>query len=422
MAETGGQEKAVCASCFEDEYLRQVVTHDGDPALCEVCGVEQPKTYSLSRLGEILGAIIQEHYTQGDEVRRFGPDDDDWFEQEGETLEFVVQEILGQYFDFNDEIVRAVIDAEHVWPPDGDIPFFEDTANYVEKPVFTYARQMQWDEVLQDLKHGHRFFSHAARVLFEELFGDIDKMKCWGTDSHERSSVVELLAQGSLIYRARGSDSEEQLVSMLKDPFLNVGPPTPERARAGRMNSEGVSMFYGAKDVETCLAEIRPPLGGESAVIAMQTSRPLRLLDFTRFSGVYRPLSYFQSNFTEETERFAFLRRLGRLISKPVIPGREADYLITQTMAEYLAHEQKPPFDGVLFSSVQRDKGVNIVVFPQPSRDELGKPSFPLSYVADSIKVFSTRAITYAHHEIHKRLEGDVVVQEYDPLEDSDEE
>ena len=76
----------------------------------------------------------------------------------------------------------------------------------------------------------------------------------------------------------------------------------------------------------------------------------------------------------------------------------------------------------MLFSSVQRAEGVNIVVFPQPSRDELGNPLFPLNYVADSFQVFSTRAITYAHHEIHKRLEGNVVVQEYDPLEDSDEE
>lgn len=50
--------------------------------------------------------------------------------------------------------------------------------------------------------------------------------------------------------------------------------------------------------------------------------------------------------------REAFLRKLHNLISQPVVPGHEADYLITQTMAEYLAHVHQPHFDGIMFKSV----------------------------------------------------------------------
>ena len=96
-----------------------------------------------------------------------------------------------------------------------------------------------------------------------------------------------------------------------------------------------------------------------------------------------------------ECERGGFLRRLQRLISQPVIPGREADYLITQTMTEYLAHVHEKPFDGILFKSVQRSGGINIVLFPNAEQE------FPLTYVDKSFQLFSTRSIEYEHDQTH---------------------
>jgi hypothetical protein len=60
-------------------------------------------------------------------------------------------------------------------------------------------------------------------------------------------------------------------------------------------------------------------------------------------------LSYFHPTFTEESAKRSFLQRLHVEISNPVIPGRESDYVITQTMAEYLAHVHNNPFDGIVF-------------------------------------------------------------------------
>ena len=70
------------------------------------------------------------------------------------------------------------------------------------------------------------------------------------------------------------------------------------------------------------------------------------------------------------------------------------DYLITQTMVEYLAHVHKQPFDGVLFKSVQRSGGANIVIFPQADG------SFPVAYVEESFKLFSTTSIQYSHETV----------------------
>jgi hypothetical protein len=127
---------------------------------------------------------------------------------------------------------------------------------------------------------------------------------------------------------------------------------------------------------------------------------PLTLLDFTRLEQSHRILSYFQPDFSTEAERNAFLRHLHTIVSQPVIPGRESDYLITQTLAEYLAHVHKYPLDGILFRSVQRKDGVNVVLFAKSEGD--GKTSasrFPLRYVDDSFKVYATEAIEYKHSE-----------------------
>jgi RES domain len=183
------------------------------------------------------------------------------------------------------------------------------------------------------------------------------------------------LPQGSELYRARICSSPETMKAMLSEPFKNVGPTPPEQARSGRMNPEGVPVFYGSFDWETSLAETRPALGNDTAVIKLVTTKVLRLLDFIRLGDSYARLSYFQPDFDEQYERGAFLQLLQRLISQPIVPGKESDYIITQTLAEYLAHVHEQPFDGILFDSVQRKEGRNIVLFP--GSDGV----FPLSYV-----------------------------------------
>jgi len=71
------------------------------------------------------------------------------------------------------------------------------------------------------------------------------------------------------------------------------------------MNADGVVIFYGATDQDTSLAEMRPPLGGDSAVITLRTTKTLRMLDFKRLQTAYggEPLSYFQPDFTEQVEK-----------------------------------------------------------------------------------------------------------------------
>lgn len=401
-------ERALCYGCVEDWYLGKIIRSEGEMLKCSVCGESDREAITVQRLGQIMEPIMREHFQLGPQVMKFGEDDKDWWEQDGDSMGGAVQNVLGQYFDFEDEIVEAIVDADDYWPPDGGEAYWDTTSLYVPTRAQTEHYFAEWHSTLAELKHGRRFFSPSARALFGRLFDGIDDLRA--RMGRRLLPVARVLPKGTSIYRARVCNSRAALKSMFTSPVKELGPPPAEAARAGRMNAEGVVVLYASRDPKTCLAEMRPALGSEVALIEMKTTQALRVLDFARLDEARtgKALSYFQPDFTDQVERRAFLRRLHSLISQPIVPGREADYLITQTMAEYLAHVHNKPFDGVLFSSVQHAGGVNIVLFPERGllTDEPAD-AFRVKYVDNTIRLVSTSAIRYSHQELEVTIDGD---------------
>ena len=397
----------VCWQCIEDEYLRRIVQEKGEPGDCSLCENGKERTFTAEDLAEILAPIMREHFAQGATVRKLGENDkNDYWEQEGDPLSSHVQEVISQYLGFENEIVKALVFSDPADPRDGEERFFDRSQSYVPTDIYPDRYYKSWNYVSEDLKHRRRFFSSAAAELFEELFEDVETRKWLNNEKRKAENVIWELPLGSEIFRARICHSDALIKEAYTAPFKHIGPPPPNQAHAGRMNVEGVAVFYGALDCETCLAETRPALGNRTAVITLRTTKPRRLLDFNRLGESFSLLSYFQADYTAQCEKGAFLRDLESLISQPIVPGREADYLITQTMAEYLAHVHKAPFDGILFKSVQRSDGTNIVLFPNSEN------VFPLDYVQDSFALFSTTSIEYTHKkEYVNRIEEDIYVE-----------
>jgi hypothetical protein len=401
-------DKAICFECVEDCYLKEIIKDEGELLNCSICGEENNNAITVEQLGKLMEPIMREHFSLGPTVKKFGNEDEEWWEQEGDSMSWAVQEVLGQYFDFEDEIVDAVIEAEDAWPPDGDEAFWDRTNLYVESRVRLGHYFAEWQWTLDELKHSKRFFSTAAQVLFGKLFNGVEDLKLWNSKSFQ--PVVRRFPSGTKLFRARICSSRSMLDDIYADPFKFVGPPPKQNARAGRMDAEGVVVFYAASEEDTCLAEIRPAIGNDIAIMEVVTTEPLRVLDFSRLEQARsgKALSYFQPDFTEQVEKRSFLRHIHRLISQPVVPGHESDYLITQTMSEYLAHVHQNPFDGILFASAQRKKGTNVVLFAKPNLlTDSPAEAFRLSYVSNSVRLYSTTSIKYKHHEISVRVGDD---------------
>lgn len=392
---------AICLECIEDIFLRQLAKADSFEGYCTVCNRVRPDTISIGQLGALLEPVIRKHYRPGD----ISPPD---WEPNGDDIEYIVQEVFGQDFKFSNELAEAVILAEGYDPRSGDGRFFEQGMKYVAIDPSGSGRHIRWCYVENQLRTSRRFFSAAAEDFFDELFRDVDRVLFDGGPDGDRG-VVTNLPTGSTVYRGRICRGD--LLPIFNNPIEQVGPPPSNLVRAGRMNAEGISVFYGATDEKTCLAELRPAIGQESAIIAVRTTLSLRMLDFTRLTKAYKSLSYFQPDYDDQADKLLFLRMLGILISQPVIPGHEIEYLMTQTMMEYLAHVYRDPiearsFDGVIFPSAQHKDGKNIVFFPRIENDT---PVFPIEYVADSLAINVTRTITYEHKKTPYFLDGEKV-------------
>ncbi|MCJ7541599.1 MAG: RES family NAD+ phosphorylase, partial [Desulfobacterales bacterium] len=134
-----------------------------------------------------------------------------------------------------------------------------------------------------------------------------------------------------------------QVDKVLKAPIKELSAPPAMAAKHGRMNAAGISVFYGATDAETCIAEVRPPIGSHVVVGRFKIIQNIRLLDLNILSEIYATGSYFDQEFKRRKGHAAFLQRLVGELTKPVMPNKETlGYLPTQIVAEYLAEKVKP--------------------------------------------------------------------------------
>lgn len=392
---------SICSDCAKSIHLKRRIENEGGDEHCSVCENQKPFVIDIDQLSAIMATAIQQNFATG--ALRFVPADDDrdYMEPYGDSLETVVSEILQQDVDFFDELLEAIVEKDDFRPQDGEDCFFEAGALYIpiDRSESVDYFTTYWDALVGELKHRRRFFSESVGNFFKGLFKDVENVKTWGTDVSSILSVVQEMPKGMRVFRSRIIEADDAKV-VSDHPFREVGPPPRIKARAGRMSPEGVVALYCAMDEKTAIAELRPAIGGMAAVVALAFTRPLQLLDFERLE---RSLddgwgAFLDTDFDTAWRTRNFLRKLHNLISQPVVPGHEDDYLITQTMAEYLAHVHEPQFDGIMFKSVQRAGGMNVVLFSDRGWDvDDSADTFPIEYVPDSLAFYRTRSVDYEH-------------------------
>ncbi len=345
----GEAAKMVCYRCVHDAYLGRQIQRSGTSSQCSLCDSKRkcvPLAEIVSRVTEILGTYI----TEGEHIWRWSDGRIDY--QEGDSIDYWVSEIFG--CDNIEPIVDAVCSR---------LTSYSDDTNYSRQPFRPNDIGHQWCEFQEGMKHGIRFFNDSAKAFLDWIFKDLDKYSA----SSDKHAVVRLLTpeDSPPIYRARTCMGFGSVSEITANPARNLGVPPKDRAGEGRMNPAGVPAFYGAFERKTCVAELRPPVGGTVVSGEFRLVREVKVLDFGRFEKAdLGPMpSFFDSKYHFKLGRRDFLRYLHDAITVPVLPGAERDYLTTQVIAEYLATHCKPRIDGVIFKSVQESSGSNIVLF-----------------------------------------------------------
>ena len=222
----------------------------------------------------------------------------------------------------------------------------------------------------REIRTRARFFGKKAEEALGEIFRDLGRYQT------RSAPLVREAGPGTVtreIFRARRADERKAISRILQDPTRELGAPPSRLAVRGRMNPQWISMFYGALDPDTCVAEIAPPVGSTAVIGAFAIVRKLRLLDLQALQELFvAEASLFDPEFHRLRDKSLFLKRLVDIMSQPVLPNDEDyNYLPTQAVAEYLSQEIQLNLDGLIYPSSQRGgRGENVVLFRHSSRVE----------------------------------------------------
>jgi hypothetical protein len=274
------------------------------------------------------------------------------------------------------EDVRATLESNTFTSPDdyfdsdGESEFSEES-QYEEIAADATDIHRAWLQFQKTLRTDTRLFNSAAKAVLDSIFEGLGDHA-----TRKGEKIIVSVGPGeklSALHRARVFQSNRKLEDALKRPDIELGPPPENVASAGRMNSRGISVFYGATHPEVAIAETRPPVGSHALVARFEIIRPLKLLDLMAFRSIYVKGSIFDPSYLDRLKKAAFLASLSDQVTKPVMPDDEPfDYLVTQAIADYLANLTEPKLDGIIYSSVQQGAGKkNVVLFHKSARVDL---------------------------------------------------
>ena len=274
---------------------------------------------------------------------------------------------------------KYALSGKDAW--DVDETEFDAESHYEETSLSAGGFIRAWEDFERTVRTEARFFNGRAASHLESIFHQIDHLMT-------RSGTPFILKVGrgarlKRLYRARVFQADSALKDALARPDTELGPPPPQHASAGRMNPQGIAVFYGATSAKTALAEVRPPVGSKVAITMFEVIQPLRLLDLAALGEVVDEGSVFDPSWAKRLERVAFLRTLEERMTQAVMPNDEAlDYVATQAICDFLAFTNTPPFDGIIYKSAQVARGRNVVLFHKAAAVE--KVQLPTGTTVDA--------------------------------------
>ncbi len=362
-----GSDRRICVRCVNDPVLIDLIiaeATDEDP--CSFCGAAKAADFDV-----ILGAIsgyINSLYTDPAEELPYESAEGGYQGTVYDGSELVYE--LDEWTD-RDEVVEEAASA------------FVGSA-WCEQDYFSLGPyetlRHGWERFVEQIKHVTRYLFLREDNGAEDRHDEIRPSQMLDALGRllTHYGTFTTLPEATEIWRARTHKPAE-----IPTTVDDLGAPPLIACRASnRMSPAGISMFYGALDLNTSVAEtvvwndqVRTDVTGA----VFQPAKPLLLLDLTK-------LPEMPSQFDEENRHLraplAFLRSFAHDLTKPVArDGYEhVDYVPTQVVTEYVRYqlkaEEDKSVDGIMYTSSRNPGGVSLVLFidgtqcgPRPRRD-----------------------------------------------------
>lgn len=394
----------ICPECIGEKTLsnRMVKMRPkfDDANKCDIHPTK--KGIPVAEVARIVDDVVRSNFGWGQYmvVPRMEDDRIDHI-QEGENID----DLLGGILVADGGVVIAIknwlLENDQYNPQDGEEGFYHDDQNYAAVHHDGYVFSRLWERFRKSIQHDQRFFNDDARDFLNNIFEELHRLS-----GEDRRKVVYFAGPGetlSRIYRVRRADTLEAQDKIKLAPWTELAAPPKKLRVPGRMNPSGIVGLYCALEMDTCVAEMRPPVGSQLVGTALDIIRPICVLDLTQFEGPPKTVSMFNPRHSRMSDQWAFMQKFRHEISRPILPSDEhLEYIPTQVVSEYLTHQldvylkgKLCNIDAILYSSAQLPGGTNIVLFgdaalvEQPVEEEISNGQAD-EFTDDWISYFSS--------------------------------
>jgi hypothetical protein len=385
-------EMSCCVECFDEPEIKEFIEALEEVGDCDYCDSKGIYIAETSEVADFILEGVERVYE--DAVEHVGFDSSEGGYQLTTTS---IADILEGWGIFSERLDD---------PTDLLRDFNFDDVPYVRQdpygPVSGGEEAItNWEEFCERVKRHQRFTILVPPPSESDLMpGDeppsafVAEMARW-----MNQELVNVVVPGVTIYRARIVRGVEQ--------FGNADLTSPPSSAAcnNRMSPAGISFFYGALDIDTAIAEVRPSVGDRIAVASFEVCRNLGVLDF---SIIPEPTSPFSDSFAFRFEEFIlpFLEHFAEEISKPIrVDDALINYVPTQVFTEYLrfSTDGDGPLDGLVYGSSMRNGGKCVVLFKGPeisSENDCQESDSWLRYKGHS--VYEITGVEFQHTQVDK--------------------
>ena len=354
---------SVCTSCFGDKAIKELIESYENSSVCSYCNSKNTKACDLN---SVVSHIVESINFEWDDPANAGAG---WESAEGGWLgvsTVYTYELLTGELELDikndtllDDINSSILNTE--WCKKS--PYSLD-----ENQRLFYG----WQSFSDFVKYNSRY------VLFKKNDDKKDQIT-FPREEMEPEEILESIGvfinQHALICTIESSEEIYRVRIVDKDISFDNNekelgsPPKDFCTFANRMSPAGISMFYGAFDIETAIKETYEPEKNVTKKAICGLFKPTRQLILIDLSEIPSVPSLFDEENRYDRDSLSFLNDFIKDFCKPIERADKAhiDYVPTQIVTEYFRHvlrlDTGKLVDGVIYPSSKDNKRKCIVIF-----------------------------------------------------------
>lgn len=352
---TPTENKFICTKCIQEEALRYVISENACAQKCSYCRSRTTKNISVCVFDDLVRHICRSIQSEWSEPYNAGmaydSENEEWVGDIYSTVE-VLQD-LELYVDDHailEDISHAINNKSWCINDPYSMP--------EEQEMF-----LSWEMFAERVMTRSRYFFYSSKRAASHWENDCSVVLNYVGDIITRLDLFRIINAKDFLYRVRIVNPKEKLITARE-----LGAPPVEYATLpNRMSPAGISMFYGAFDTKTAIAETYEKSEKDKVAVCgrFQPTKDLLLIDLSR--------QEIPSIFDEENRNlrsklsflFDFINDFTKSIDRKASP--HVDYVPTQIVTEYLrdqfAASDGISVDGIIYPSSKSVGKSAVVIF-----------------------------------------------------------